>query len=308
MARLVFFGNERLATGVTTTAPVLQSLLAAGHEVAAIVVAQEASGQSRKQRPLEVAAIAEQHGILLLAPAKLSEISERLSSLKADAGILVAYGKLVPQSIIDIFPRGIVNLHPSLLPLHRGSIPLEATILQGDAETGVSLMQLVREMDAGPVYSQQSVVLKGDETKQTLADTLVAVGIAMLNKNLPQILDGSLQPTPQPAAGATYDQRLSKDAGVLDGAAWDQPAAAIERIVRGYAGWPRVRTTIGGISVIITAAHVTEGLGIPGSVWNEAKQFGIHAQDAVVVIDALIPAGKKEMSGRDFMLGYKLAN
>lgn len=306
MARLVFFGNERIATGVTTTAPVLQALLAAGHDIAAVVVAQEAAGQSRKQRPLEVAAIAEEHGIPLLAPAKLGEIYDQLAGYQAEAGILVAYGKLVPQSVIDIFPRGIINLHPSLLPRHRGSIPLEAALLAGDAVTGVSLMQLVRAMDAGPVYAQQTVRLRGNETKQELADNLLALGQTMLEVNLAAILDGTLEPQAQNDLAATDDQRLAKDAGLLSPSDWNQPAAAIERLVRAYAGWPRVRTTIGDSDIIITAVHIAVGTAVPGTLWLDNREFGVHAQDGVVVIDRLIPAGKKEMSGRDFLLGYKL--
>lgn len=306
MARLVFFGNERIATGVTTTAPVLQALLAAGHDIAAVVVAQEAGGQSRKQRPLEVAAIAEQHSIPLLAPAKLNEVADQLAGYQAAAGVLVAYGKLVPQSVIDLFPRGIINLHPSLLPAHRGSIPLEAALLAGDTETGVSLMQLVRAMDAGPVYAQQRVSL-GNETKQALADRLVTLGQSMLLEHLPAILDGTLTPQAQPETGASYDQRLSKDSGRIGAADWNQPAATIERQVRALAGWPRVSTTVGSTDIIITAAHVAPGDGQPGSLWIEDRQIGLYTAAGLLIIDKLIPAGKKEMSGHDFLLGYKLS-
>ena len=306
MARLVFFGNERIATGITTDAPVLRTLLAAGHDVVAVVVAQEAGGQSRKQRPLEVAAIAEAHGIPVLSPAKLSDILSQLADYQAVAGILVAYGKLVPQSVINLFPSGIINLHPSLLPAHRGSIPLEAALLAGDPETGVSLMQLVREMDAGPVYTQEKITLSGSETKQALADGLLELGRTMLLKKLPTILDGSSQPQAQTTADVTYDQRLSKDAGLLGPSDWEQPAATIERMIRAYAGWPRIRTKIGTTDIIITGAHLAEGDGAPGTLWIENKEFGMHAQDGVVVIDTLIPAGKRSMSGRDFLLGYKI--
>src|SRR6476469_8752817 len=137
MARIVFFGNERIATGVATTAPTLGALLAAGHEVLTVVIAQEPGGKSRKQRPLEIVALANSHNIPVVSPAKLSEIHDQLTQLSPEVGVLVAYGKLVPQSIIDIFPSGIINIHPSLLPAHRGSIPLEAAILAGDSKTGV---------------------------------------------------------------------------------------------------------------------------------------------------------------------------
>jgi methionyl-tRNA formyltransferase len=157
-AKIVFFGNERLATGVTTTAPTLQALIDAGYEVCALVVAQNQSGASRKARKLEVAEIAEQHGIPVLVPAKLDDIAGQLKDYGAEIGILVAFGKIVPQAILDIFPHGIINIHPSLLPKHRGSTPIESAILFGENETGVSLMQLVQKMDAGPVYAQETVL------------------------------------------------------------------------------------------------------------------------------------------------------
>ncbi|MBC7708265.1 methionyl-tRNA formyltransferase [Polaromonas sp.] len=306
MNKLVFFGNERLATGVQTTAPTLQALIAAGYEIMAVVIAQESAGKSRTNRPLEVGAIAEAHGIPVLLPAKLSDIHEQLNSYQAEAGVLVAFGKLVPQAIIDIFPRGIINIHPSLLPAHRGSIPLEAAILAGETETGVSLMQLVRAMDAGPVYAQTAVQLNGKETKQALADQLLALGGDMLLANLLAILNGSLEPQPQSETGATYDQRLSKDAGTLGPGEWNRPAYEIERMIRAFSGWPRVRTQIANTDIIITAAHVAPGKSAPGTIWTGDRQFGMHAKDSVLVIDSLIPAGKKEMSGSALLLGYKL--
>ncbi|MDL2342284.1 MAG: methionyl-tRNA formyltransferase [Patescibacteria group bacterium] len=306
MSKLVFFGNERIATGVETTAPTLQALIAAGYEIAAVVVAQEPAAKSRKSRPLEVAAVAEAHAIPVLSPTKLSEITDSLQSYGADAGVLVAFGKLVPQSVIDLFQKGIVNIHPSLLPAHRGSIPIEAALLAGDPETGVSLMQLVREMDAGPTYVQATVALRGDETKQELADNLLTLGKDLLLKNLPAILDGSLAPTPQPEATVSYDQRLAKDAGLLVHDSWDRPAYEIERMVRALAGWPRVKTVVAGIDIIITQAHTVTTDGLPGTIWLADGCFGIHAKDSVLVIDRLIPAGKKEMSGSDFLRGYPI--
>lgn len=308
MSRIVFFGNERIATGVSTTAPTLQALLAHGYDIAAVVVAQDSGGKSRKERPLEVAAIAAAHNIPVLAPAKVSEINDQLKDYQAQVGVLVAFGKLIPQSIIDLFPCGIINIHPSLLPLHRGSIPLEATLLHGEAETGVSLMKLVREMDAGPTYAQESVPLSGAETKQELADQLLGLGGKMLIKALPAVLDGSLKPTPQDDEEATYDQRLAKDAGTLGQDDWNRPAYEIERMVRAFAGWPRVRTRLAETDMIITAAHVVSNDGMPGVLWASGREFGIQAKASVLVIDRLLLAGKKEMSGSDFISGYKLSS
>lgn len=304
--KIVFFGNERLATGVSTTVPTLRALIEAGYNVGAVVIAQDPAGRSRKSRPLEIAELALTTGIPLLAPVKLTEIKDDLAALQADAGVLVAFGKYVPPSIINLFPRGIVNIHPSLLPRHRGPTPLESVILGGNQETGVSLMQLVASMDSGPIYAQETVQLAGNETKQALADQLLGVGAAMLLSYLPTILDGSLIPVAQDETQAQYDEKIAKDAGSLPLAAWHKPVAELERAVRAYDGWPRSRTNVGGTDILITRAHIGPGFAAPGTLWVANKSFGIQASDGVLVIDSLIPAGKKEMSAAAFLAGYQL--
>jgi methionyl-tRNA formyltransferase len=301
--KILFFGNERLATGVHSKMSTLQALLAVGYEVAAVVIAQGEAGPSRQQRQLEVATIARQHNIPLLAPADLDSARGQLASFSADAAILIAYGKIVPQAILDLFPRGIINIHPSLLPLHRGPAPIENAILSGASETGVSLMRLNAKMDTGAIYTQATVPLTGTETKQVLADHLSAVGVDMVLKYLPGVLDGSLQPTPQDDQAATYDRHITKADGLLD---WAKPAARLEREVRAYAGWPRSSATIGSTEVIITQAHVEEGSDLPGSLLVEQKQLGVYCTEGVLVIDRLIPTGKKDMSAAAFLAGHKL--
>jgi methionyl-tRNA formyltransferase len=300
--RILFFGNERLATGVDTDAPTLRALLANGYEVPAIIVAQSQNGKSRRERQLEVSAIARQHNIPLLAPADLAEAQGQLASFKAEAAVLIAYGKIVPQAILDLFPRGIINIHPSLLPLHRGPAPIENAILSGASETGVALMRLSAKMDTGPVYTQQIISLNGAETKQAIANKLSAIGVEMVLEYLPGVLDGSLKPTPQDDKAATYDQLITKADSQLD---WTKTAAVLEREIRAYAGWPRSRTTIGFTDVLITGAHAGEGANEPGTLWLEDKQLGIYCSEGVLIIDSLIPAGKKEMSAAAFLAGYK---
>lgn len=299
---ILFFGNERLATGLGTTAPALRGLIDAGYTIAAVVVAQHEMSKSRKHRPLEVAEIAAQHGIPLLAPDNLRDAARDLQAYGAEAAVLAAYGKIVPAAILDIFPRGIINIHPSLLPRHRGSTPIESVILHDELETGVSLMKLVPEMDAGPVYAQATIQLVGDESKQQLADQLMQLGAELLLKHLPAILDGSLQPQDQDASLATTDAMISKTDAVLD---WHKSAEALSREIRAYAGWPRSRCQLGTQDIIVTAAHAALGEGVPGTLCLGDSQLGMYCADGVLVIDRLIPLGKKEMSGSDFLLGYK---
>lgn len=307
--RIVFFGNERLATGVVTTAPTLRNLINHNYDVAAVVVNYTAA-QSRTaaSRELEVIKIAETHGIPVLAPRKLSEITETLASLNATAGVLLAYGRIIPESIIHIFPRGIINIHPSLLPLHRGSMPIEAVMLEGARETGVSLMQLAKEMDAGPVFAQARLPLTGQESKQELYDKLLGIGNGLLMKHLPAILDGSLTPKPQDHSKATYDQLITKDQGIID---WNKPAQQIEREIRAYLEWPKSRTELAGKDIIITKAYVDPSETMkskPGDV-EFIKESGIiivGTASGLLRIERLKPAGKREMSAKEFMTGYIL--
>jgi methionyl-tRNA formyltransferase len=299
---LIFFGNERLATGVTTGAPTLQALIDAGYHVAAVVANFE-QAKSRNGRELEIAKVAEKHGIPVLLPNKPSEILSQLKSYNAQLGILVAYGRIVPQTVIDIFPRGIVNIHPSLLPQHRGPTPIESVILGGAHETGVSIMALVAAMDAGPIYDQARISLTGNETKQALVDTLLSHGKNLLIEALPGIIDGSLQPKPQDDSQTTYDRLLTKEDSILD---LHKPAEQLEREVRAFIEWPKSRIMLVDTEIIVTKAHVLplNDLKI-GTIWLEHKQFGFQTSNGVLVIDALKPAGKPEMTAEAFLAGYR---
>lgn len=302
--KIVFFGNERLGTGLGTSVPVLQSLIAAGYEITALVVAQNEVGKSRNNRTLEIVQVAEAHNIPVLTPSKLSEAKDQIAALGAEVAVLVAYGKMVPQTVIDVLPKGIINIHPSLLPKHRGPIPIESVILGNEPETGVSLMRLEAKMDAGPVYAQQVVPLTGNETKSLLADKLIGLGKDMLLQHLPSILDGSLQPQSQDDDLATYDGLIEKASGVLD---FQKSALRLEREIRAYAGWPRSRANIGITEVIITEAHVADGDcdGVAGTLWLQDKQIGLYCGEGLLIIDRLIPAGKKDMDASAFLVGYK---
>lgn len=300
---VVFFGNERLATGVSTTAPSLRRLIAEGYQVAAVVSNYE-PGQSRKTRALEVAEVAKQHKIPLLLPEKPAQIIDQLKPYRAEVGVLVAYGKIIPQAVINIFPKGIVNIHPSLLPLHRGPTPLESVILDGSSTTGVSIMSLVKQMDAGPVYQQVKVPLNGRETKQALADQLADQGSHLLAEALPGIIDGSLAATPQDNNQATYDQLISKEDGVLD---FNKPAHLLAREIRAYADWPKSRTVLAGKDVVILTAHAVDSASLKaGQVISRDKQLLIGTSRGALVVDHLQPAGKKPMSAAAFLAGYQL--
>jgi methionyl-tRNA formyltransferase len=297
---VIFFGNERIATGVNTQAPTLRGLIEAGYNVAAVVSNYEPA-RSRKSRDLEIKKIAEQYNIRVLLPSTLSEIADELKSYGASVGVLVAFGKIVPQSVIDIFPKGIINIHPSLLPSHRGPIPIESVMLKGTDKTGVSLMQLAKTMDTGPVYGQAELLLKGQETKQQLADELLEIGKTMLIDLLPDILNGSIVALPQDDSRATYDTKLTKEDGLID---WQKSAVQIEREVRAFKEWPNSRTNLAGKDVIITKSIVLPLEGTPGETTTVDKNIVVFCGKDALVIEQLKPVGKREMTAKEFLAGY----
>lgn len=293
--KLIFFGNERLATGLNTDTPTVKALVEAGFDVAAIV-SNHTEGSSRSSRTLEMEKTASALNIPLLLPDKPLDITEQLKSYQADAGVLVAYGKILPLSIIEIFPAGIINIHPSLLPKYRGPTPVETAILDGVNKTGVSLMQLVPAMDAGPVYVQGYLELTGKETKQKLADSLLRLGGKLLVTKLEAIIDGGLKPQVQVESAATYTHLLRKQDGFIE---WDQkPAHQIEREVRAYSGFPKSRAKIWSkYDVIVTKCRVVNS--------HDDKILVIETSDGLLEILELIAPSGKTVSGADFKLGYK---
>lgn len=288
--RLIFFGTDDFS------APTLKALLADGFNMVAVVTKPDALvGRGRILTPPTIKTIAQAAGLPVFQPTKLSEITDELAAMRPDAGVVVAYGKIIPQRVIDLFPKGLINVHTSLLPKYRGASPIEAAIVNGDAETGVSIMRINAGMDAGPIYSQTRLPLAGTETRPELYEKLSRLGASELIRVLPNILSGHLMPVPQDDATATYVKLIQKTDGNID---WSLPAEIIERQIRGYLGWPGSRTALYGTEVIITAAHVA------GDGENLAKQLTTTAgENGVLVIDHLKPAGKREMTGQEFLAG-----
>jgi methionyl-tRNA formyltransferase len=291
--RLVFFGNERLATGLEhTNAPTLMALIKHGYDVAA-VVSNYSEGRSRNARKLEIAEVAKAHNVPVLLPEHLRDIKEELKNLNADFGVLVAYGRIIPKEIIDLFAGGIINIHPSLLPKYRGPTPIEQAILDGATETGTSIMRLVPEMDAGPVYTQQKVALAGTESKFELAEKLLEVGQDLLIEHLPQILDNPKNYTQQDDSQATYTKLIDKESGAVN---WNKPAEQLEREVRAFMGWPKSQAEIFGHNSIITKARVAKD--------ENDGALVIKCQSGWLEIQELRAPSGKIVTGQEFTRGY----
>lgn len=290
--KLVFFGTEQFSV------PTLQALIQLGYDIAAIVTKPDArKGRGNKQFVHPIKQIGLDNAITVLQPNKLSHIEQQLSSLGACAAILVSYGKIIPQSTIDIFePIGIINIHPSLLPKFRGPSPIEAAILAGDSTTAISIMKLDRGMDTGPIFAQQEVVLTGHETKPELADRLSHLGAEHLLEILPNILSGQLKPTPQTThSDVIVTSLISKNDGLLNPII--DTSITLERKIRAYLGYPKTRLNLFDNDVIITSAEITSGM--------EQNALVIPCADQTYLkIKTLIAPSGRSMSGSDFMRGY----
>lgn len=240
-----------------------------------------------------------------------NELTEKVTNahLSSQVAVLIDFGIIVPQTVIDAFPLGIVNSHFSLLPEWRGADPITFAILSGQKQTGVSLMLLVEKMDEGPLLAQGDYDVEPNETTLTLTDNLIQLSYSMLSEVLPAYVAGSIQPIPQDIAAnespnplaVSYSRKLSKDDGILD---WHKPAEQLEREIRAYQGWPKSRSKVGPIDVVVTKAHVEDVQLAPGELRATNKTLIIGTQHNALAIDALVPAGKKEMSVGAFMAGY----
>jgi methionyl-tRNA formyltransferase len=253
----------------------------------------------------------EAYGLTYHTPTTKAELSELFvgSKFTSQLGVVIDYGIIIQQDVIDAFGLGIVNSHFSLLPEWRGADPITFAILSGQAETGVSLMLINDKMDEGPLLAQAEVTLTPTMHTVQLTQELLEVSNALLSEILPLYQEGAIQPVPQTSSISqtkepSYSRRLSKADGALD---WHKPAVQLEREVRAYIEWPRSYTKLGDVEVIVTAAHVIKRPSQkPGTleVLRSSGELLIHCAKDCLSIDSLKPAGKKEMTAAEFIRGY----
>jgi methionyl-tRNA formyltransferase len=292
---IVFFGSGPVAAESL-------ALLAEDFEIEAVVTKPQ---PKHHKADFPVLKLAEDLGLKTLLTEDKRQLTELFAAKPVNSrlGVVIDYGILIPQAVIDAFPLGIVNSHFSLLPRWRGADPISFAILNGDSETGVSLMLIVDKLDEGPLLARRILPLDPKTTTPRLTAELIKLSHQLLLESLPKYVDGRLKPQPQPDQPAPYSRKLTKEDSRLD---WTKPAVQLEREIRAYAGWPRSRATLGRADVIITAAHVSEGSGQPGDLLTTNKRLGIYTGDGLLIIDTLIPAGKKEMPAAAFLAGYRL--
>lgn len=284
--------------------------LVQGHDRVVGVVTQppRPAGRGQKTLPSPVAQLAETHGIPVIAPEKIRD-SGVLGTLKGwspEIIVVVAFGRILPASILDLAPRGCVNVHYSLLPKYRGAAPAAWTIINGETESGVTTMKLVEKMDAGPIYLQARLPLAGDETTGSLQAKLTPIGAELLLKTLEGLKDGSIAPQPQDDAAATLAPMIKKQDGLID---WTQPAQVIERRVRGFSPWPSAFTYVHGKLLKIHRAALVSSTTdrSPGEVLRaDVNGFWIATGGGILSLDEVQLENKKRLPGGEFVNGARI--
>ena len=305
MIRTVFMGTPEYVT------PALRRLHEMpGVEVAAAVTPPDRPrGRSRQPEPPPVKQEAQSLGIPVLQPPNLrgdATLAE-LAALKPDVIVVASYGRLLPPSVLQLPPHGCLNLHPSLLPRHRGPSPVATAILEGDKATGVSLMLLDEGMDTGPVVARREYAATGREAAGELTGTLFAMGADLLADSLEPWVSGELTAQPQDDAMATVTRKLEKDDGLAD---WTLPAETLARQCRAYDPWPGLYTQWQGrilkLLEITPRPDAETGATTPGRVVADGRDSGISVATGrgMLTLDRLQLEGRRPVSAHEFLMGY----
>jgi len=300
MTRVVFMGTPEFAV------PSLVALLREGYDIVGVLTQPDRrAGRGRKLIASPVKRLAQQHSLTIQQPHTLRDpdAQANLAALTPDVIVVAAYGLILPRAVLDLPSHGCVNVHGSLLPRHRGAAPIAAAILAGDQEAGVSIMLMDAGVDTGPVLSTASLPIAPEDTTGTLTGKLATLGADLLMETLPRWLGDEITPRPQPAAGATYADRIDKRAGEID---WSEPAVLIERRVRAYQPWPTAYTFWNGHRLKILRARAEEiqetreqGLVIAGKV----GEVGVVTGTGVLWLKEVQLAGKRPLPSEAFLRG-----
>jgi methionyl-tRNA formyltransferase len=307
---IIFAGTPEFA------AETLAALLGSEHRVVAVYTQPDRpAGRGRKLKASPVKALAMEHDIQVRQPVSLKdpEAQKELAQWGADVMVVVAYGLILPQAVIDIPPLGCLNVHASLLPRWRGAAPIQRAILAGDEETGVTIMQMDAGLDTGDMLHKLRCPIEKTDTAQILHDRLAALGAQALLETLPQLADGSLRPEKQDDALANYAAKLDKAEARID---WSQPAESIARLVLAFNPWPVAFTTYKGENLRVWLAEASAGTSseLPGTVVAEDKAgLDVATGEGLLRIQQLQLPGGKPLKTADFLnahslLGQRLGN
>lgn len=300
--RIIFMGTPGFAC------PTLQKLIERGENLVAVVTQPDRpKGRGQKLMPPPVKELAEKNGIPVYQPLKVRDpdFVDIIRELKPDVIVVVAFGQILPKSLLDIPPHGCINVHASLLPRYRGAAPLNWCIINGEAETGVTTMLMDAGLDTGDMLLVQKTPLDENEDILSLHDRMATMGADLLAETLDRHEIGDLVPQPQNNADSCYAPMLKKDDGIIN---WHDDARTIHNQVRGLAVWPGACTTIGDQVLKIFRTRVGDGSGAPGTVLQAAKgTFEVACQSGTLFLHELQLAGKKRLDSASFLAGYPVS-
>lgn len=298
MAKIVFMGTPGFAL------PSLSALLAA-HEVLAVVTQPDRpAGRNKRLRQSPVKRLAASRALPILQPARLraGEAADSIRRYSADLFVVVAYGQILPQTVLALPRFGTINVHASLLPRWRGAAPIQAAIRAGDSESGVTIMLLDAGLDTGPILAQQALDLTQNETGASLHDKLAKLGADLLADTIPRYLSGEIKPLAQAETGVTYAPQIRKEEGEID---WRLPAVEIERLVRAFSPWPGTYTYFAGEMLKISAGYCGAGAAEAGAVQRHARGIAIGTGSGLYFPLELQRAGKQRLHIADFVRGTR---
>jgi methionyl-tRNA formyltransferase len=310
--RIVFFGTPQFAV------PSFDALSRSRHAVVAVVTrADRPRGRGQKVSDAPIKARASEAGIPILQPERLGDPSflEQLRTLHADLGVVVAYGKILTDAVLETPRLGLVNVHGSLLPRYRGAAPVHRAVAAGETETGVTIMRVVKALDAGPMLARASRSIGPDETSVDVERDLAVHGAALLVETVDLIAVGRAHEQPQDDAAATYAARLTKDDGIVN---WASTTARIHNQIRGLHPWPHAFTFHGGKRLILLRSSIAErGASADGPRSPERSRPGtileaagdrliVAAGDGALRLTDIQSEGKRPMAARDFLAGHHL--
>ena len=302
---VVFFGTPQFAV------PTLRRLVDSTHSVAGVITQPDRPrGRGQKITHAPVKALALERGIPVYQPDRLKppEVAETLRGWRADLGVVAAYGRIIPEQLLAIPRFGMINVHASLLPKYRGAAPVHRAVINGDSQTGVTIMRVVKELDAGAMLAKVTRPIGPDETSDVVETALADMGAELLVTVVDQLVSGIAREEPQDDTQATYAPRLTKEEGLID---WTRSAPEIHNRIRGLYPWPHAYTFFKGTRLIVLRSAVaTAGASptIPGTILRVTSEaIQVATGDGELVILDVQPEGRRAMRAHDFLLGHRLA-
>lgn len=288
----------------------LDSLVAAGHEVAAVITQPDKpKGRKKTLTPPPVKVRALEHGLQVYQPARVREAAciERLKEISPDVIVVAAFGQIIPKEILELPRYGCINVHASLLPKYRGAAPIQWAVIDGEKESGVTLMRMDEGLDTGDMIARTVIPLAEDETGGSLFDRLSEAGAKLLTDTLPLVEQGKVQYEPQPRESPTpYARMMTRELGRID---WNRPAAELERLVRGLNPWPAAYTSLHGKQLKLWKTRIgnAEAEGSPGEILEASGgALAVRTGDGVLEILELQLEGKKRMDAEAFLRGCRI--